>query len=104
MLTDFEREMNYGWFLRNYPKFYRAYNGLFLAIKNCEVVGVFSSAGNAVKAGALGEVIVQEVNGEYPPMAYINFSDKGIHIEPQSNTFVNFSCLGFENQFDENVV
>lgn len=71
MLTDFERKMNYGWFLRNYPKFYKAYNGLFLAVKNCEVVGIFSSIGKAVKAYELGEVIVQEVNGEEPPTVYI---------------------------------
>jgi len=70
-----KQDLDYKWFLDNYNELYERYGKTFLVIKNQNVLGVFPSYAEGVKAASkdneLGTFIVQGCNGE--ESAYTNY-------------------------------
>ena len=68
------QEKDYKWFLENYNNLYKEYGQKYLAIKNQNVIGVYSSYADAVnttkKTEKLGTFIVQFCSGD--ETAYTN--------------------------------
>ena len=61
------QEKDFEWFLENYINLFEDYGNSFLAIKNEQVLGAYSSFHEAVEATQkteeLGTFIIQECNG-----------------------------------------
>lgn len=62
--TDIERKQDFDWFVDNYQKLYKKYGHKFLAIKNKEILGSYSSIPDAIDELSttykLGTYIIQE--------------------------------------------
>ena len=61
------QDNDFKWFLDNYDKIFQEYGHVFVAIKNCQILGTYSNIIDAIKETSLSEelgtFIVQECNG-----------------------------------------
>ena len=59
---------NFDWYVANYRDLCKKYGDCFLAIKNCNVIGVYNTFSDAVeqtlKTEEVGTFNIQECNGE----------------------------------------
>ena len=74
-MNNNQQNADYHWFIDNYNDLYKKYGKSFLAIKDKNVIGAFSSYAEGIKAGTeknkLGSFIVQYCNGD--ESAYTNY-------------------------------
>lgn len=69
------QDSDYQWFLENYSELYDEFGASFLAIKNKNILGVYSTYADGVRetlrSEEIGTFIVQECNGN--SSAYISY-------------------------------
>lgn len=68
MYTDVQRKADFDYFVENYERFYLQYGHSFIAIKNKEVLGNYTSVREALDSLSpkyeVGSYIIQECTGD----------------------------------------